>query len=331
MGKDLGKGFNTIRPNEGAVLLLEETGSDVTKMVIIGLVIGLVIGGVIGYLYSSITKKDSMAIPSLTNDEVSIKTAAFINQNLISPGMTAEVEGVKEVAGAYEVQVAIDSGVEVDRALVYVSSDGSLLFIGPPINMTEPIQRPATTQAPLAETNINMQALIDDDPSAGNVNAKVIVVEFSDFQCPFCAKALPTVSQIKETYGDKILFVYRDFPLHDIHPEAGKAAEAAQCAFEQGLFWEYHDNIFEKQGEWVGVGVPKFKEYAGALGLNVESFNECLDSGKYADEVEADLLEGQHFGVTGTPSFFINGRKITGAQPFSVFQDIIDEELVKTG
>jgi protein-disulfide isomerase len=327
----LGKGFNTISLKEGAVLRLEKTDSDVTKMVIIGLVIGLIIGGIIGYLYSSMSKKDSMAIPSLSDEEVSIKTAGFINQNLVSPGMIAEVEGVKKVAGVYEVKVAIESGGEVDRALVYVSSDGSLLFIGPPINMTEPIQRPGVAQEPSAETNINMLALIDDDPWVGDVNAEVIIVEFSDFQCPFCANSLPTVNQIKDTYGDKILFVYRDFPLHDIHPEAGKAAEAAQCAFDQGLFWEYHDHIFENQAEWIGVGVPKFKEYAGALGLDVESFNSCLDSGKYADEVEADLLEGQHFGVTGTPSFFINGRKVTGAQPFSVFQEIIDEELMKTG
>jgi protein-disulfide isomerase len=186
---------------------------------------------------------------------------------------------------------------------------------------------PTITNPPSQEKSINMVEMIDDDPWAGSRDAKVIIVEFSDFQCPFCAQSLPTVTQIKETYGDRVLFVYRDFPLSSIHPEAQKAGEAAQCAFEQDAFWPYHDLIFEKQSDWGGVGTPKFKEYSSELGLDTEKFNDCLDSGKYADEVADDLRAGQELGVTGTPTFFINGKKIVGAQPFQVFQTAIEDEL----
>jgi protein-disulfide isomerase len=186
---------------------------------------------------------------------------------------------------------------------------------------------PRETVAPATQKNIDMKSLIDDDPWAGNKNAKVIVVEFSDFQCPFCQKAAPTVKQIIESYGDNILFVYRDFPIHSIHPQAQKAAEASQCAFEQDRFWDYHDKLFEKQSEWATSGVPKFKDYAAELGLDTTKFNDCLDSGKYANEVGADLSVGQQLGVTGTPTFFVNGEKVVGAQPYSVFEGIIDNAL----
>jgi protein-disulfide isomerase len=186
---------------------------------------------------------------------------------------------------------------------------------------------PRETVAPATQKNIDMKSLIDDDPWAGNKNAKVIVVEFSDFQCPFCQKAAPTVKQIIESYGDNILFVYRDFPIHSIHPQAQKAAEASQCAFEQDRFWDYHDKLFEKQSEWGISGVPKFKDYATELGLDTTKFNDCLDSGKYANEVGADLSVGQQLGVTGTPTFFVNGEKVVGAQPYSIFEGIIDNAL----
>jgi protein-disulfide isomerase len=186
---------------------------------------------------------------------------------------------------------------------------------------------PRETVAPATQKNIDMKSLIDDDPWAGNKNAKVIVVEFSDFQCPFCQRAAPTVKQIIETYGDNILFVYRDFPIHSIHPQAQKAAEGAQCAFEQDRFWDYHDKLFERQSEWAAGGVPMFKNYASELSLNTIQFNDCLDSGKYASEVGADLSVGQQLGVTGTPTFFVNGEKIVGAQPYSVFAGIIDKAL----
>jgi len=170
------------------------------------------------------------------------------------------------------------------------------------------------------------QVSVDDDPFIGSKDAPVTIIEFSDFQCPFCKRAEPTIKQILETYGDKIRFVYRDFPL-TFHQNAQKAAEAAECADEQGKFWEYHDLLFEKQTEWSSDGVKKFKEYAVQLNLNTKDFNDCLDSGKMISEVNKDFQDGQSYGVTGTPTFFINNELISGAQPFEVFKQKIEEAL----
>lgn len=130
---------------------------------------------------------------------------------------------------------------------------------------------------------------------------------------------------MKETYGDKVRLVFRDFPLNT-HAEAFKAAEAAQCAHEQGKFWEYHDALFENQSQ---LGIDKLKEYAAALELDAGAFATCLDEGQFSSDVQADLDEGQSYGVNATPAFFINGRLLSGAQPFEEFQRIIDDELDK--
>src|SRR3989344_1746733 len=174
---------------------------------------------------------------------------------------------------------------------------------------------------------------VDDDSFLGKKSAPVVVVEFSDFQCPFCRSFWrDTLPLIKSEYIDtgKVRFVYRDFPL-GFHPGAIPAAQATECAEDQGKFWEMHDKIFieqDKQGSGtVQFGVDDLKRWAGELGLNTGEFNSCLDSGKYAEEVSNDLKDGQAAGVSGTPSFFINGRSIVGAQPFSAFKAIIDEGL----
>lgn len=175
------------------------------------------------------------------------------------------------------------------------------------------------------------QVSADNDPVKGSKDAPVTIVEFSDFQCPFCTRFYQqTLPQIEEKYikTGKVKLVYRDYPL-SFHQNAQKAAEAAEAAKEQGKFWEYHDILFQKQDEWSTVGVDKFKEYAQTLGLDTKKFNEELDSGKYADEVQKDFQDGQTAGVTGTPTFFINGIELMGAQPFSSFQNIIDQELNK--
>ena len=163
--------------------------------------------------------------------------------------------------------------------------------------------------------------VIDNRYGAGT--AKVIIEEYSDFQCPYCGKAYPTVKQIKETYGDSIEFIYKHFPL-PAHPFAQKAAEASECARDQEKFWEYHNKLFENQN---ALKVSDLKQYASDLELNAEQFNECLDSDIKEGIVRNDLLEGQRKGVTGTPSFFINGKKLVGAQPFSEFKKVIDSEL----
>lgn len=182
-------------------------------------------------------------------------------------------------------------------------------------------------EAPSAPST-DMSALIDDDTIKGDANAPVTIVEWSDFECPFCTRFYKeTLWQIEENYikTGKVKFVYRDFPL-SFHANAQKAAEAAECADDQGNFWEMHDLLFENG---VSRGTSSFKQYAADLGLDTASFNECLDSGKYASEVQKDFQDGQIAGITGTPGFIINGILVSGAQPFEVFQQIIESELAK--
>jgi len=161
-------------------------------------------------------------------------------------------------------------------------------------------------------------------PARGPANAPVEIVEFSDFQCPYCLAAHPTVKRVLDTYGDRIHLVYRHFPLPN-HPNAHPAAEAAQCANEQGQFWPYHDRLFATPGK---LSDADLKQSAAELRLDTARFNACVDSHKYKDLVDADVKAGQDAGVSGTPAFFINGRELTGAQPFEAFRRIIDEELI---
>ena len=170
----------------------------------------------------------------------------------------------------------------------------------------------------------------DNDPFKGSKDAAVTIIEFSDFQCPFCKRFFDqTLSQIEKNYVDtgKVKFVYRDFPLDSIHPQARPAALSAECANEQGKFWEYHDLLFQKQDEWVAVGASSFKQYAKDLGLDSSKFDSCFDSRKYEDEVQSDLDDGVNVGVQGTPAFFINGILVSGAQPYVAFQVAIEQAL----
>lgn len=168
----------------------------------------------------------------------------------------------------------------------------------------------------------------DGNPVYGDWdNAPIQIVEFSEFQCPYCSRVNPTMDQVKETYGDKVAITFRDFPL-PMHKEAGKASEAGHCATDQGKFWEMHDLMFANQR---ALQVDKLKGYAVEIGLDAAVFDECLDSGKYADRVEANKAAGEKVGVSGTPAFFINGQFLNGARPFESFQEIIDGELKAKG
>jgi len=187
-----------------------------------------------------------------------------------------------------------------------------------------PIQQPQQRQQPSQPEIIDVS--IDDDSILGDEDAPVTIIEFSDYECPFCARFyLNTLPQLKREYIDtgKIKLVYRDFPL-SFHQNAQKAAEAAECAGEQDKYYEMHDKIFENQQ---AITTTNLKEYAKEIGLNTNEFNECLDSGEMASEVQKDFQDGQSIGVRGTPTFFINGKLLRGAQPFEEFQKIIEKEL----
>ena len=170
--------------------------------------------------------------------------------------------------------------------------------------------------------------IADDDAVKGSLSAPITIVEFSDFECSFCERFVSqTLSDLETKYIDtgKVRFIYRDFPLA-FHTNAQKAAEAAECAGEQGKYYEMHDKIFENQN---AIGVNNLKSYAKQIGLDETEFNTCLDSGEMAQEVAKDFSDGQKLGVSGTPTFFVNGTKLVGAQPLSAFEQIIEAELAK--
>jgi len=175
----------------------------------------------------------------------------------------------------------------------------------------------------------------DDDAVLGNKNAKVTIIEFSDYQCPFCRTFWKdSLSQIIKDYVNtgKAKFIYRDYPL-SFHPMAVPSAQAAECADDQGKYWDMHDKMFSEQTK-LGQGtvtytVQDLKKWAVQIGLDANKFNQCLDSGKYKAEVEKDFADGQAAGVSGTPTTFINGRSLVGAQPYATFKAIIEEELNK--
>ncbi|MBT4352043.1 thioredoxin domain-containing protein [archaeon] len=167
------------------------------------------------------------------------------------------------------------------------------------------------------------EAESDNEGEKAPTEGKVIIEEFSDFECPYCSRAVPTVEEIKKTYGDKVEVVFKNFPL-GFHKQAQGASEAAECARDQGNFWEYHDKLFDNQG---ALSTANYKVWAEELGLDMDKFNLCVDNNEKADIVAKDLKEGQQKGVSGTPTFFVNGRKLVGAQPFAAFKPIIDAAI----
>jgi protein-disulfide isomerase len=180
----------------------------------------------------------------------------------------------------------------------------------------------AQVQVLLSEPRVTVEA---KGPSKGATAAKVTIVEFSDFQCPFCSKAEPAMDEVMKNYSDKVKVVFRHFPL-DFHEKAGKAAEASACAEEQGKFWEFHKHLFANQG---ALDVADLKTHAKTLGLDSAKFDACLDGGGKKAVVDADMAAGRAAGVNGTPAFFINGILISGAQPYEKFKEIIDAELAR--
>lgn len=182
-----------------------------------------------------------------------------------------------------------------------------------------------------AET-FTMEELMDDDAIMGDPNAPITMIEWADYQCPFCKKFYDeTLPLIKEKYVDsgKINFVFRDYPL-SFHPDAHEAAEAAECAGEQGKYYEMHDMIYDNEmfyGERTYDWTEKFKQYAKTIGLDSSDFSKCLEDNQMEEEITKDLEDGANVGMTGTPGFIINGKLVMGAQPYEKFEEIIEKEI----
>ncbi len=171
---------------------------------------------------------------------------------------------------------------------------------------------------------LRIDVATEGHPSHGPADAPVTIVEFSDFECPYCQAMLGTIKNIQEAYGEKVRLVYRQFPLNSIHPNAQRAAEASLCANEQGRFWEMHDLMFEDQS---GLSVEALTKKAESLELDGSTFEKCLTSNKYAERVKQDVMDGTVVGVTGTPAVFINGRPLVGNVSYDQLTEIIDDEL----
>lgn len=198
-------------------------------------------------------------------------------------------------------------------------------------SQTQTTQTQTGGQVPQQKTDVKPGKL----PVLGKDSAKITMIEFSDFECPFCKRYFDeTLPQVIKDYVDRglVKLNYRHFPL-DFHPAAMPSALASECANEQGKFWEYHNKIFNEQDKvsekTADVITSQLKTWAEDLGLNTSQFNQCLNSSKYQTTVDQDLSDGKAAGVSGTPTFYINGRQLVGAQPFAAFKAIIDEELKK--
>ncbi len=182
-----------------------------------------------------------------------------------------------------------------------------------------PAAAPTAPAAPAGPVKIDL----GNSPVKGSNSAKVTVVAFSDFQCPFCSRAVPVMKQIEDSYKGKVRLAFKQLPL-PFHDKAQVAAEASLAAHEQGKFWEYHDKLFANQQ---ALDRPSLEKYAQELGLNVAKFKASLDSGKFKKQVEDEAKFGNSIGATGTPTFYVNGKALVGAQPFEKFKELIDQEL----
>ena len=188
----------------------------------------------------------------------------------------------------------------------------------------QPAAQPAAPVATSAPQFVRYKIPTDGFPSIGPANAAITLVEFGDFQCPFCREwEQQTYQPLLAAYPGKIRFVFRDFPLTSIHPNAMPAAEAAQCANAQGKFWPFHDKLFASEN----LGDDVYKQYAQDLGLDMDKFNACVTAHSFAKDIQADSDFATNMGINSTPTFFINGLAIVGAQPLNAFTSVIDKEL----
>lgn len=174
------------------------------------------------------------------------------------------------------------------------------------------------------DNNVRIRVPLGNDPFTGSENASVLIIAFSDYECPSCVRAEQSMKRIREQFKDDVIYVFKDFPLIRIHPNAYNAALAAECAKEQDKYWEYHDVLYEHNNQ---LEERYLQEYAKQLELDTSRFNKCLKTQKYKNEVDEDIQTGRAIGVTGAPFFFINGIKVIGAQPEETFIKIINEEL----
>ncbi len=263
---------------------------------------------------------DDFELNQNENVKISVKKSTF---NGLIIGLIIAVGVAAFFAGSYASNLNSNQISEEDLEVVIAKLELKIL----------------QNQLPTEQPKLTMKISVDNDPIIGNPDAPITIIEFSDFQCPFCARFYTqTLPLIHEEYIEpgKVKLVFRDYPIQSIHPNAVPAALASECANEQGKFKEMHDLLFEKQNEWsrqeTADALSLFSQYATKIQLQQERFDSCLTNGKYIEEIKKDLEDGRDYGVTGTPGFFIGNDEIgyvelKGAQPFDSFKKTIDAQL----
>ncbi len=255
--------------------------------------------------------------------EVEAKKQGLTKDELLKKSILDKIKiGDKEIEKFYNDKKAQMQGKTLDEVKSNIQSFLSRdkqqkLYAELIAGLTKKTQVEILIQAPRTEVEEG------DSPAIGSKDAPIKVIEFTDYQCPFCGRARPTVDQVLSEYKGKVRYVLRDFPL-SFHQDAQKAHEAAHCAGEQGKYWEMSKKIFDAQS---AIKIDDLKKHAGELKLKSAQFGECLDSGKFADKVLQNQKYGERVGVSGTPAFFVNGRMLSGARPFESFKEVIDDEL----
>jgi protein-disulfide isomerase len=263
---------------------------------------------------------------ALADDAANAKIIEYYRRKSnLPPEVEIKVTDITDakIAGAKTATLTMARGGQVQKTMILMSPDGRYVVFGELEDVTaDPFKA------------IAAKIKTDGMPTRGPKDAKVTIVEYSDFQCPYCARAHATVAdQVMKEYDGKVKLVYKNFPL-GFHPWAEPAAVAGLCAFEQDpqAFWKLYDYYFKAQQQLNPQNIKeKSAEELKGTKVNMDKWNDCVDNKKTLAQVKADMAEGQSVGVTGTPAFLINGRKISGAQPFQNFKAIIDDELARSG
>jgi protein-disulfide isomerase len=260
--------------------------------------------------------------PAASDESISGKVIEYFQKTVNNPGLTFKVTKIadSEIPGWRRGNLEVALGQQTQNVAFYVTRDGRFLFRSEAVDLNvDPLQQ------------VMSKIALKDQPARGPADAKVVMVEYSDFQCPFCSRVYETLeNDILKTYGDKVRFVFKNFPLTSIHPWAEDGALASECAFQQGndQHWKMYDGLFKEQGTITKENLrEKSSKIAEAGGLDVAKFQDCFDNRKAMDAVKADEAEAAALGVNSTPTFFVNGRRLAGAQGVDGFKQLIDQSL----
>jgi protein-disulfide isomerase len=260
------------------------------------------------------------------DETVSTRVIDYFQKTVTTPGLTFKVTKLEdsEVPGWRKGNLEVALGQQTQNVAFYVSRDGKYLFRGDAVDLSiDPLKQ------------VMDKIVLDDQPVRGPKDAKVTIVEYSDFQCPFCARVYTTLeNEVLKDYGDKVRFIFKHYPLSSIHPWAEDGALASECAFLQSNdhFWKMYDGLFTKQSDITKDNLKeKMSEIGQQAGMDVPKLQECFDGKKALDAVKADSNEATALGVNSTPTFFINGRRLSGAQTGESFKQMIDQALQGKG